>query len=287
MEEDIRPVVVGVTGPGENDAALRLAAEEAHRRGVDVCIVHAVQEAGLPPAADPVLSNDVAWKDVGNRIVAEVLEEFRSLYGDVNATAMTRHGNPVDALTDFSSSARVVVLQHRDLSALRRIFTGSTVTGVAARAECPVTSVPAAWNPGDGPGRVTVGLDEGELPTAVLAEAFAEADARNWSLRVARAWKTDSMYEELIVTNEEQWREKVEASVRSALEQMSPRSSDVPVEVEVRHQWPADVLVELSATSNLLVVGRHNHHESRSKRVGSIARALLRSAKCPVMVVPV
>lgn len=287
MEEDIRPVVVGVTGPGENDAALRLAAEEAHRLGVDVRIVHAVHEAGLPPAADPVLSNDVAWKDVGNRIVAEVLEEFRSLYGDVNATAMTRHGHPVDVLTELSSSARVVVLQHRDLSALRRIFTGSTVTGVAARAECPVTSVPAAWNPEDGPGRVTVGLDEGELPTVVLAEAFAEADARNWSLRVARAWKTDSMYEELIVTNEEQWREKVEASVRSALEQMSPRSSDVPVEVEVRHQWPADVLVELSATSNLLVVGRHSRHESKSKRVGSIARALLRSAKCPVMVVPV
>lgn len=110
-DADERPVVVGVTGPRDNDAALRFAADEARRLGVGVSIVHAVH---------------------GRRPVDEALEMFRSRYGDVEATALVRHGHPVKVLTELSSSARMVVLQHRELSSLHRIFTGSTLMGVAA-----------------------------------------------------------------------------------------------------------------------------------------------------------
>jgi nucleotide-binding universal stress UspA family protein len=287
MEKDRRPIVVGVTGPGENDAALRFAADEAHRLGVGVCLAHAVREVSAPAVASPLEALELPWEELGDRIVAESLDHFRSLYGDLEATVLARPGRPVKVLTELSIGARMVVLQHRDLSSLRRVFTGSTVTGVAANAECPVTSVPAGWTPSEKQGRVTVGLHEDGLPTPVLAQAYAEAAAAGWSLRVARAWKLDPMYEGVIVTDYEQWRHKVESVVRSAIEQLSPEHPDVPVEIEVRHQWPADLLVELSATSSLLIVGRHSHQGFVPHQIGSIARALLRSATCPVMVVPV
>jgi nucleotide-binding universal stress UspA family protein len=101
------------------------------------------------------------------------------------------------------------------------------------------------------------------------------------------AWKLDPAYDDIITARDPEWRRAGEAALTASLEQMTDQYPGVPVEVEVRHQWPADALVELSATSNLLVVGRHSHHAPAPQRLGSIARAVLRSAKCPVMVVPV
>jgi nucleotide-binding universal stress UspA family protein len=287
MESGRQHVVVGVTGPGENTSALRFAADHAHRRHADVCVVHAMHELRPPPAANPLLTYDVAWDEVGNRIVRDAVEELQGLDGDIVTTTVARHGDPVHVLTELSSSASMVVLEHRDLSTLHRIFTGSTVAGVAAHAQCPVTSVPAGWQPSESPGRVTVGVHEDGLPAGVLAEAFAEAAARRWSLCVAHAWRLDPVYDDIVVSRDGAWGARAEAAISSSLAELGAEYPDVTVEVEVRHQWPADALVELSTVSNLLVVGRHHHHAPAPRRIGSIARALLRTAKCPVTVVPV
>ena len=292
MDSMRRRVVVGVTGPGENSAALRFAAEQARLLGADVCVAHAVHELRPPPAANPLLSYEVPWDEVGNRIVSYAVEELKGLSGDMAmtdraVTTVARHGDPVHVLTELSGNARMVVLQHRDISALHRVFTGSTVAGVATHAQCPVTSVPAAWQPSDSPGRVTVGVHEDGLPSGVLAEAFAEADARGWSLRVAHARRLDPVYDDIVFTRDDAWRAGAEAAISSSMEELRQEHPDVMVEVDVRHQWPADALVELSTVSNLLVVGRHRHHAPAPGRIGSIARALLRTARCPVTVVPV
>jgi nucleotide-binding universal stress UspA family protein len=288
VEKIEQVILVGVTGPGENTAALRFAAEEAARLGATVCIVHAVHDVIPPPAANPLISYQVPWNEVGNRVVSEAVEEFRALHtGTLEATSVARHGHPVGVFTELSSGASLVVLQHRDLSALHRVFTGSTVAGVAAHAHCPVMSIPPAWTPAHSPGRVTVGVHENGLPASVLAEALAQAALRGWALRVEHAWKLDPAYDDIIMARDHEWRDQAETALRTTLERLTHEHPDVPVEVEVRHQWPADALVELSATSNLLIVGRHSHHALAPRRIGSVARALLRTAECPLMVVPV
>jgi nucleotide-binding universal stress UspA family protein len=57
--------------------------------------------------------------------------------------------------------------------------------------------------------------------------------------------------------------------------------------VRAVHEWPTDALADLASTSRLLVVGRHHQHPLVPKRLGSVARAAIRTASCPVMVVPV
>jgi nucleotide-binding universal stress UspA family protein len=287
MEPKRRHVVVGVTGPGENSSALTFAADQAHRLDADVCLVHAMHELRPPPAANPLLSYDVSWDEVGNRIVDDAAEELKALDSDLTTRTLARHGDPVHVLSELSETASMVVLQHRDLSAVHRVFTGSTVAGVAAHAQCPVTSVPAGWRPSQSPGRVTVGVHEDGLPARVVAEAFAQAAARQWSLCVAHAWRLDPVYDDIVIARDGAWRARAEAAIRSSLEELRQQYPDVPVDVEVRHQWPADALVELSAAANLLVVGRHHPHVATPRRLGSIARALLRTAACPVTVVPV
>ena len=56
-------------------------------------------------------------------------------------------------------------------------------------------------------------------------------------------------------------------------------------EVVVTHGRPADALVEESHRAGLLVVGRHRHSIPLGPHLGSVARAVLRHATCPVTVV--
>jgi nucleotide-binding universal stress UspA family protein len=287
MKSKRRHVVVGVTGPGENSSAMLFAADQAHRLDAEICLVHAIHDLRPPPAANPLMSYDISWDEVGNRIVDDAAQQLKALDSDVPTRTLARHGDPVHVLSELSGTASMLVLQHRDLSAVHRVFTGSTVAGVASHAQCPVTSVPAGWLPSESPGRVTVGVHEDGLPASVVAHAFAQAAARQWSLCVAHAWRLDPVYDDIVVARDGAWRARAEAAISSSLHELRQQHPDVPVDVEVRHQWPADALVELSTVANLLVVGRHRHHVAAPRRLGSVARALLRTAGCPVTVVPV
>lgn len=285
---DALPLVVGVTGAGQNTSALGWAAGEATREGCGVVLVHAAHQT-LPPPPPSVLLTYAALEDVGDQIAKEVAEEFVALAGDaVPCTASSRRGGPVDVLVDLSGDARLVVLQHRDLSRLARIAVASTAHGVAARARCPVVSVPEHWSAPDGTTRVTVGVHEEGAPLPVLEAAFAAAHARGVPLRVVHAWRLDGGYEDIVsATAIAEWRAQQRESLAGAVQEVGARHPDVPVELEVRYERPADVLVEQSAQSDLLVLGRSSHHRPLPSRLGSVVRTLIRESRCPVMVVPV
>lgn len=284
---DERPLVVGVTGAEQNTAALRFAAEQARREGCGVVLVHAAHQM-LPPPPPSVLLTYAEVDDVADRVVKEVAEEFLEIAGDaVPCTAYARQGGPVDVLVELSGEARLVVLQHRDLSRLARIVVASTANGVAAHARCPVVSVPEQWSPPDAATRVVVGVHEEGAPLEVLEAGFAAARVRGVPLRVVHAWRLDGGYEDIVsATAVDEWRGQQLESLEQALQGMRARYPDVPVEPEVQYERPADVLVEQSAQSDLLVLGRHSSRRPLPARLGSVVRTLIREARCPVMVVP-
>jgi nucleotide-binding universal stress UspA family protein len=53
----------------------------------------------------------------------------------------------------------------------------------------------------------------------------------------------------------------------------------------VVHERAADALLEACRSASLLVVGRHRHTIPLGPHLGSVVRAVLRHATCPVMVV--
>jgi nucleotide-binding universal stress UspA family protein len=282
------PLLVGVTGRGENTAALRFAVDESARVGGEVRLLLAVHELLPPPPPSVLLSSPVDWERAAKQVLREVEEELTDLAGEeVPLRLLAREGRPAHALVEESRSVRMVVLQHRKLSTLHRIFTGSTVGGVASRAGCPVASVPPGWTPPSSPGWVTVGIHEDGAPQAVLEEAFNQAAARGSSLRVVHAWMRDGIYDQFILadTDDETSRE-LERELHASVDHLRDGYPDVAVEVSVLHRWPPDALVGLSATSDLLVVGRHGRHPPLPHTLGSMARTILNAAECPVIVVP-
>jgi nucleotide-binding universal stress UspA family protein len=280
-------IVVGVTGSERETAAMRFAAECAKRVGAEVVLAHAFHAVVMPPPPSVLLTYAEA-ADVAEIIVKGVGEEFEELtHGTVPFRTLTASGPPTRVLTDLSEDARLVVVQHRTSGWLDRLFVGSTSTGVAAHSACPVVSVPYGWQPSSEPGEVVVGVHEsGERPEVVRV-AFGWAAETGASIRVVHAWHLDPAYDDIITGRVAgEWRQE---RLEVMAERLAPVIADYPgvrYELEVRHQWPAEALVDATEQASMVVVGRHARHGRPTEHLGSVARTALREARGPIMVVP-
>jgi nucleotide-binding universal stress UspA family protein len=286
METLTQPILVGVTGIGENTEALRFAITEARSIGCGVTLVHAVHPV-VPPPPPGMLITDDTWAEVGAGIVADVRHELEGLLDGEPMTVSTlvHHGPAGATLTELSKRASKVVLQHRALSRLHRLVTGSTFAAAATFAHCPVVSVPAKGAGTAPTGVITVGVHDDGGPREVLAAAFAEASQRGCGVRLLHAWQLPNPYGNVLMNNE-LWSAQSVALINSAVAALELDYPDVPVTVEVRYEWPADALAQAAAASDLLVVGRHSSPPGLPPRLGSLTRSLAMHASCPVMVVP-
>lgn len=286
-----RAILVGVTGRGRETPALEFAAACARREGAPVRLVHAFRHT-LPAPPPSVLITHAEVGEVAEAVVHEVAEEFEELTGgSVEHTTVTLAGKPSRALIELGHDARLIVVQHRSSHRPGHLFVGSTVNGAAAHADCPVVSVPTGWRPdpsGAVPGEVVVGVHERGVPHEVLETGFEWAAATGAPLRVVHGWRLDAGYDDIITARVAgEWREEQKQALGAAVACLRERHPSVPVEVEVRHQWPAEVLVDCSRTASLVVVGRRGPHGWVGEHLGSVARTVLRASESPVMVVPV
>jgi nucleotide-binding universal stress UspA family protein len=63
-------------------------------------------------------------------------------------------------------------------------------------------------------------------------------------------------------------------------------AADVPVEVEIDAGDPAETLIGLSASLDVLVCGSRGYGPLRATLLGSVSRRLVVEARCPVIVLP-
>jgi nucleotide-binding universal stress UspA family protein len=290
MDASRNGIVVGVTGPGENTSALSWAAVEATDTGARVTLVRAVNPLLAPPPPS-VLTASAPMLDACRELLDGTVEEYTRITG-LECSPVLLKGSPAEVLTGLSEDAELVVLAHRDLTALRRIVTWSTTISVAAHAACPVVAVPQHWPLAEPASTdatwVTVGVHETGTPEAVLEAGFEAAARRGRRLRLVHAWRSEAQYDDVVLRRVDPgWRERLEHEIATSVGPIAAKHPDVDVDVVVEHEWPADALAALTRTSSLLIVGRHGHHQPLPSRIGSIARTLVGLAECPVMVVPV
>jgi nucleotide-binding universal stress UspA family protein len=280
-------IVVGVTGRGRETSALEFAAACARRDDAPVVLVHAFRHALPAPVGVRLSRAEVG--EVAEAVVREVAEEFGELTGgEVGCTTLTVAGKPSRVLVELGHDARLVVVQHHPSHLPGHLFVGSTVNGAAAHSECPVVSVPAGWKPDAEPAEVVVGVHERGVPHQVLEAAFDWAAATGAPLRAVHGWRLDAAYDDIITSRvAAEWRDEQKRVLAEAVAGFREAHPSVPVVLEVRHQWPAEVLVDCSRTASLVVVGRRGPHGWVGEHLGSVARTVLRAAQGPVMVVPV
>jgi nucleotide-binding universal stress UspA family protein len=285
-EQNPNPVLVAV-GHDPIDAALQVAAGEAEQAGCGLHLVHVVHLLAQGPEMALVAETDL--ERAGRQALNGALELARDLVpASMPVTCELRVGGVVPTLVELTSHARMIVLEHRDLSRVMRVVTRSVTSGVAAHARVPVISVPSRWSPNGRPAaqqRVTVGVDVPERSTQVLRTAAAAARSRGASLHVLHTWSFPSAYDDIVMsrTENDEWAQRTTAEIQAVLDSLGDRVVDVPVHIEARHARAADALVEASKDSALLVIGRHDALVPVGSHLGPIARAMLVEAECPVL----
>lgn len=280
-------VVVGVDGSDDALRALRFAVAETRRRHGFLRIVHVQPEGatGSPSPSVPLVPES-SWHEVAAGVVKDAEDEARRLgYDDPHLEGVLATGPRRRVLVEQSEGAACLVLGTRT-APLEHLVAGSTTAGVAAHATVPVVSVPPTWDPAEPHGRVVVGTDAPEL-SHVVEVAFAAARERRAALEVLHAWRPSSPYDAAIGSRvlADTWGAAVKASLRQAITD-SGTGFGVPWTVSAHYERPLTALHDASKAADLLVVGRHGHWAPHGFTLGSVARSLLRTSHCPVLVVP-
>jgi nucleotide-binding universal stress UspA family protein len=286
MDQPEHAIVVGV--PAENgDAALTFAIEEARRSRSPLHLVHVLQI----PAGEPYAGVYGAAKEQAVAIVEAAQSRALELAaGDVRVTSeISDSGSIVGELVRRSDTARMVVVEHRDLGRLRRFFTGSRSSGVAGRVRSTVVVVPARWLPGKRrPPVVTAAVQHADEAEALLRAAFEAARERDADLVVLHAWWMANGYDDMVVDAAalDEHEARFERELAPVLDRTRTRYPMVETSVEVMHAPPVEAVLDAATRSDLLVIGRRHHLLPLGSHLGPVARAVIGRSPVPVLMTP-
>jgi nucleotide-binding universal stress UspA family protein len=278
-------IVVGLDLDG-SPAALTFAAQEACRTRRPLHLVHVLRISGAEAYAG-VLQGALEAADAA---VDQGLTRAREFVdGQVPVTAeRVDDGWLVADLVDRASRGEMLVLEHRRLGRLRRVVTGSTVAGVAARCPVPVVSVPEGWRPGTPETVVTVGVQDVDEAYSLIRRGLIEARARDARVVVLHAWYLEGGYDSTVADHDFQAEQehRLALELAPAIDVARAEVPDVPLRLQVQHAVPAEALIASSASSQLLVMGRRHHLLPLGSHLGPVARAVLQHSTGPVLLNP-
>lgn len=286
MSSQSNAIVVGIAAEG-SAAALEFAVAEARRTSRPLHLVHVLMLPGGAAYADIY----GAIRGSADETLTQAMAMATHLAGtDIDVTGeIVDHGWTVDDLVEGSAGHPMLVLQHRALKGVHRLFAGSIVQSVAGRSQVPVVSVPESWVPRvDTPLVVTAAVQDAAEAPALLRIAFEAARARGASLVVMHAWWLASGYDMVVVDGayRSQWTDRSRREMEPVLAPLRAEFPDVSVEVDVRHAPPVEAVLDAAETCDLLVLGRRHHLLPLGSHLGPVARAALGHATTPVLITP-
>ena len=300
------PILVAIDEGEDRHVALEFAVAEAEATGRGIEVVHVVhpltrtmrQRRPHPSEMD----EPVAEHEEAEAFLASATALVRADHPDVTIHAEVREGLPLEAILAAAQGVDRVFLQRRHLSALDNVLNGPVVAGVAAHAPVPVVVVPEAFSGWDLPGRrrITVALKRHAHDGELLSEAFRTASRMQAGVRVLRVLEPHRVHGFMHgvglragqhvdpVATDGLGAATTAAAELRLLEELSPwraRFPEVPTVGQVVVGRPVLALLEATADSDLLLISRPPSR-LRANALGTLSRALIREAVCPVEVVP-
>ena len=278
-------VVAATDGSRGSRAAIGYAVQEARTRGLPLEIVTVIP-AYLPAGPFPI-APDSSMRQAAHVVLDGGLDLARAAAPELDVTTTLLLGSRVDALVRHTREAALLTVGAPPHGLAQRLWTGTTVTGAAARVRCPLVIVPPEPVSARPLGRVVVGLKSSKHAEHLLGAAFAVARQTQSDLAVVHAWRLLSEYDDEIArrtTTPERVTEMVR-SLEDSMIDLRMAYPDVQVQVDVVHAQAAYALVRQSADADLLLISRPAHG-GFVHYLGATARAVIRDVACPIEVVP-
>lgn len=281
-------VVVGVAGSGRTDGAVAWAAAWAARENRPLVLARAVAPVSAWVAGSVMDTQELNLEllDAGAHLVETARAGIEhaidpDLIRGICTSADGRH-----LLVDLSRHAHLVVLGAPQGGRVRRLLLGSVSSAVVRRSHCPVVVVreQSAAHPRGG---VVVGVDGLEGSTSVLEFGFRAASWQCEPLTVVHSlWEATTSDGHALAAPLHSDFAAERLAVGESLAGLREKYPDVDVTVEIDRGLAEDVLADLSRDASLVVVGSRAHGPLTDLLVGSVARALVEHAHCPVAAVP-
>lgn len=285
MTTPLQTLLIGVDGSPATAGAVLAATSEARRLAASLRLVHVVPDRHPLAPLNPSVGEELAA--AGASLLKRTAADVAALAPDLEVSTQLRHGGIATQLAAAGDDAAALYVGRDSRPLLKRVTPGNAGAGTAARASCPVVSVPADWDPEPTRGDVVVAVKTTAGSSELLADAFAEAHARGARVAVLHSWRLPSGYDDIIVARvgpaEPTRRSSVALEV--LLSEWRTSYPDVEVDLRVVHDEPVHALVTASRAADLLVLARRAHGLKRGL-LGGTGRAVLRAAVCPVRVIP-
>jgi nucleotide-binding universal stress UspA family protein len=285
-----KTIVIGVDGTPDSDRAVEYAAGLAQRDHLNLRLVHVSYDYLVYSPMAPYLPRAMA-REIGQSVLHAAAEHAAEagIDGD-RMTTILAQGPRAATLLQHVDDAAYIVLGSRTATTMTHLLTGATSLSVIAHSSVPVRCVPASWAQSPEPfGRVVVGVDGSPADPEVLQAAFAEAGVTAARLEIVHAWPAIAPYHATLTGRvlDDDWDKTARKHLTESIERVAVRHPDVTWQLRLDYERASAALHETAVHADLLVLGRHGHQAPMGLLVGSNTRTLVRTAPCPVEVVPV
>lgn len=260
----------------------------AQLRGCGIRMVHVMPWPILRSTggAAVLVGKDVLW-GAAERLLDKSCRHLRTEYPGVAIEAEVALGDPLPILLREAAAGSLLVVGSRGLGEVRQLAEGSATAHLATHASCPVVAVPAGWSPR--PGEVVVGVDGSEQSRKAIDFAFQFAEQTGASVRAVLAWHDPKSVRpgdmQFPVYDVDALAEDSAAVLGEAVAGQAVDHPDVKITEKLVHGVASKVLVDESRDAGLLVVGSRGRGRIRGLLLGSVSRAVLHDAACPIAVV--
>ena len=273
-------IAIGWDGSDEGLDAMRLGSDLAEQIGAEITVACAIEPAMLPPE---LTADREEWVKTSH----DLYEMARIALGHANFDFRESVHGPVESLNRLATETDtdLLVLGSTHLGPIGRVWPGSVAERVATHSSCPIVAAPAGYARGSAHPGISVlgvaydGSRESREAVKVSSELAERLSAEVEVLSVA----PDYVAADVPLGPLEALRGEPLRRVDRALAQLPP---DVPAVGTVLQGGTAAALEERGVELDMLVVGTRGRGPLWSRVLGSVSADVIRTAPCPVVVVP-
>lgn len=298
-------IVVGVDGSDQSICALFWAAREARRRR---CPLHVVTAYTVPIFA--ASSMDAGYSTIDDAVIREgaqsVLDSAveRIRHYDIQVFPRVESGDAAAVLLELSEDADLMVVGSRGRGGFVGRLLGSVSSAVPAHAKCPTVVVPlrtagrlpdsGVQPPAGAPTETTVenavlvGVDGSEQGRAASLVAAEQALSRDVPLKILCALPpfSGSLAWVPAPLDLEALHAEITEQLVAGQAWLQSHFPAVEMSMELVDGPPAEILIERTATVELMVLGTRGRGGFAGMLLGSTSQSVMHHARGPLMVVP-
>jgi nucleotide-binding universal stress UspA family protein len=282
-------ILIGVDGSERSEDAVAFGRSLALAADAPVILAMAHRLEPLRPGAE---EHEAFLRQDAERTLARLAVDLDDV-SDVVLRPLVANASPAHALqaTAEEEQAGIIVVGSSHTGRLGRVLPGSTAERLLHGAPCPVAVVPLGYRTHATRSNPVVGCgyrstDDG---AAALGAAEELALALSAPLRViqvveplARTYDGGEMPLNFLEINASIFQD----TERTLGQRVARLSSRLESEGTLYSGRPADVLIGLSETVDILVIGSRGYGPLKAVLLGGVSGQIIRSAACPVIVIP-